>query len=159
MPKGHRGKPPATCHPDRPHYIRGLCQSCYGKQYRLTLPKPSPEVNKKRNATPAAKNRKDRWLAKQPLTYSQASHLKHRYGVTLTEVKQLLLRQRNKCALCEVAFEKYVVDHDHLTGRVRGLLCTPCNLALGSYEKLHMNHRLGRYLGYNETHPRICSME
>lgn len=34
MPKGVKGKPQATCHPDRVHYGYGLCHPCYNKKYR-----------------------------------------------------------------------------------------------------------------------------
>lgn len=44
--------------------------------------------------------------------------------------------QRNSCAICGLQFEQddlssLVIDHDHQTNRVRGLLCNPCNLMLG----------------------------
>lgn len=42
--------------------------------------------------------------------------------------------QGGKCLLCRRADEKLVVDHCHETGRVRGLLCTPCNNFLGWVE-------------------------
>lgn len=47
----------------------------------------------------------------------------------------MLVNQNRRCAACLVEVEdwqqKLSVDHDHLTGQVRGLLCQPCNLALG----------------------------
>ena len=48
--------------------------------------------------------------------------------------------QDGKCALCGTTEIKgnskyFSVDHDHKTGRVRGLLCTVCNTDLGVYEK------------------------
>ena len=39
--------------------------------------------------------------------------------------------QQSKCAACGKKTELLVVDHDHTSGAVRGLLCTNCNLALG----------------------------
>lgn len=53
-------------------------------------------------------------------------------------VDDLWTTQEGKCALCDVRFDRIkrpVVDHDHETGLVRGLLCTNCNLRLGHFEK------------------------
>ena len=50
--------------------------------------------------------------------------------MTLPEYISLYKRQRGVCAICERDRE-LVFDHDHKTGRVRGLLCRPCNVAIG----------------------------
>lgn len=73
-----------------------------------------------------------------------ALHLKKTYGITLDEYDQMLKDQNGVCAICEQPETvrprrgKYTdteirlaVDHDHVTGRVRGLLCKKCNIALG----------------------------
>ena len=57
------------------------------------------------------------------------AHLKHRYGITLEDFNQMLLEQEGLCAICRTQ-SKLNVDHDHETGRVRGLLCKRCNLAM-----------------------------
>lgn len=47
---------------------------------------------------------------------------------------ELLQAQNNKCAICYVTPDKtkgLAVDHEHTTGRIRGLLCHNCNLLLG----------------------------
>lgn len=46
-----------------------------------------------------------------------------------------LTKQDNKCLICEDVMTTPQVDHDHQTGRYRGLLCKPCNFGLGKYEK------------------------
>ena len=59
---------------------------------------------------------------------------KYRYGITKEEYNNLLLSQSNKCAICEIKFGngiKIVVDHNHKTDKVRGLLCSNCNFAIG----------------------------
>jgi len=62
-------------------------------------------------------------------------HLKKEYGITEEDVEKLLLAQQHQCAICEtnISTEKFSVDHDHNTGTIRGLLCTPCNVGLGHF--------------------------
>lgn len=59
------------------------------------------------------------------------SDLKYHYGLTLSEFNAMLAEQQGKCAICEKPMEQVVVEHDHRTGRVRGLACNPCNWMLG----------------------------
>lgn len=57
------------------------------------------------------------------------------YGITPEQVETLALGQGGVCAACgEVPGNKngFHVDHDHSTGKIRGLLCHGCNLALGN---------------------------
>lgn len=56
-----------------------------------------------------------------------------KYGLTLDEFNEMLVLQDYKCALCFGGpdDERLYVDHCHLTGRVRGLLCRRCNFTLG----------------------------
>jgi len=82
----------------------------------------------------------DQWLAHRRRV------AKHRYGedVTLDLIRNLYEQQEGCCAICGTAGtlsatserthrRKGVlcIDHDHITGEVRGLLCTACNLAIG----------------------------
>src|SRR5262245_30768892 len=57
--------------------------------------------------------------------------LRSLYKLTQSEYERMVREQRGRCACCGRA-RSLVVDHDHETGRVRGLLCTPCNSAIGS---------------------------
>ena len=61
---------------------------------------------------------------------ARESQWKHR-GIRMTEEKytRLLTLQDNTCAICEAppGARKLAVDHDHATGRIRGLLCFLCN--------------------------------
>lgn len=54
-----------------------------------------------------------------------------RYGITPAEYDNLLERQSGLCAGCGIHMAPPNVDHDHATGRVRGLLCFSCNAVLG----------------------------
>jgi hypothetical protein len=70
-----------------------------------------------------------------PIKY-QEQHLKRSYGITLNEYNQMLEGQDYKCITCGTTdpggkHGKFMVDHCHSTGKVRGLLCKSCNIALG----------------------------
>lgn len=67
--------------------------------------------------------------AENPARYRQLRH-KRLYGLSPAEFAALQEAQGGHCAICP-ASEKLVVDHDHSTGVVRGLLCDPCNQSLG----------------------------
>src|SRR5260221_4218550 len=59
--------------------------------------------------------------------------LRIRYGIEADRVEELLKLQRGKCPICKRDLHKFHVDHDHVTGVVRGLLCGPCNRGLGNF--------------------------
>jgi hypothetical protein len=64
-----------------------------------------------------------------------ARRMRRDYGISASEYLALFERQKGACALCEevVSHRRLCVDHDHQTGRVRGLLCIQCNSALGTF--------------------------
>jgi hypothetical protein len=61
------------------------------------------------------------------------SELHRKYGMTEDQYQCKLLEQNGACAVCKnpPSGRCLDVDHDHKNGRVRGLLCMSCNLALG----------------------------
>jgi hypothetical protein len=59
-------------------------------------------------------------------------HLKRRYGLTLQEFDGLLADQGLLCPIC-LERPAVHVDHDHSTGKVRGILCEMCNGGLGQF--------------------------
>jgi hypothetical protein len=59
--------------------------------------------------------------------------LKLRYGIDAAKAEALLRAQDGKCAVCGDPSPEHV-DHDHLSGDVRGILCFNCNGALGRFE-------------------------
>lgn len=66
------------------------------------------------------------------------ARLKRTYGITLEEYNALHSKQDGRCKICnqpETARNRSLaVDHDHKTGKVRGLLCGKCNMALGKFQ-------------------------
>ena len=63
---------------------------------------------------------------------SRHYHLKRRYGIGATEVEKLIREQGDLCPICERPNPDHV-DHDHATGRVRGVSCFNCNGGLGQF--------------------------
>ena len=65
------------------------------------------------------------------------THLKKRYGITPEDYAKMLSNQSGGCEICGKPSTNYKrrlhVDHDHLTGNLRGLLCVKCNLGIGYF--------------------------
>jgi hypothetical protein len=77
------------------------------------------------------------------------------YRLTPEEYDKILAVQGGKCASCEKSPShiRLAVDHDHKTGRIRGLLCWPCNHVLGLLrDNPELALKLGKYL-LNPTAP------
>lgn len=68
----------------------------------------------------------------------RSSNYKTLYGISLQEYNQMLREQGGKCKICGTPHTELgrglYVDHCHLTGEVRGLLCQACNVALGLFK-------------------------
>jgi hypothetical protein len=60
-------------------------------------------------------------------------HLKRRYKITQVDFDMLLALQGAKCAICSASDPEHV-DHDHVSGEVRGILCFNCNGGLGQFK-------------------------
>ena len=65
------------------------------------------------------------------------AYLLRTYGITLDTYNRMLEAQNHQCAICRRDnddIRKFAVDHDHLTGKVRALLCHNCNKGLGMFQ-------------------------
>ena len=65
--------------------------------------------------------------------------MKTKYGMSEMDYQRLLKIQNFECAICKSITpgqnrDHFCVDHDHKTGRVRGLLCDTCNKGLGFFK-------------------------
>ena len=95
------------------------------------------------------KNNRDKILKKN-LSWKKANSLEHekslrnsrylyRYGITTEEYESLFKTQNGQCKICKSTdfgrknANHFCVDHCHITGKVRGLLCHKCNSALGKF--------------------------
>src|SRR5690606_33401686 len=60
-----------------------------------------------------------------------------RFGLSRDDFDRMMDAQYGECCIChrpaEESSKRLAIDHDHETGRVRGLLCQKCNCALGLF--------------------------
>jgi len=62
---------------------------------------------------------------------------KYKYGITLEEKRQMYDEQNGKCGICEedmLVAKDCHLDHNHKTGKIRGILCDTCNRGLGYFQ-------------------------
>ena len=151
-----------TCrnHPDRKARCKGLCRQCYWRFRYYTCPSPSmmPEYRRKhvkpewyqkkkqRIATDPEYKRRiletarlsgKRRRKENPEAYTERQRRNYRksvYGITEEQYNLQLKAQDGKCLLCREQ-RRLCVDHDHKTGKIRGLICHRCNTMLGFIER------------------------
>jgi hypothetical protein len=88
------------------------------------------ECDHARNRVYHNKNREK--ITKQMLV----SHRRRLYGITEEEYNNMILSQNNLCAICNRPSNKTLhVDHNHTTGKIRGLLCSNCNTGIGFFNE------------------------
>jgi len=77
-------------------------------------------------------------------------------GVTPTIFQRLFDAQHGRCAICQTPLDGQAnVDHDHVTGAVRGVLCSACNYGLGFFRDTEDRlHRAAEYLRHYQQNPR-----
>jgi Recombination endonuclease VII len=65
--------------------------------------------------------------------YNRAYQIKSRYGILESDYNNMLIKQNKLCCICRQEKE-LCIDHDHKTGKIRGLLCRHCNSGLGLFK-------------------------
>lgn len=106
-----------------------------------------------------AKNSQRKWISENKekwRTIKTNQFLKRHYGISLIEYNDLLKQQNMCCAICGDSALKYKrklhVDHNHNTGKTRGLLCVNCNTGIGKFrESLTMLEKAKQYLLTHEN--------
>lgn len=141
-------------------YLRHRCKSCDDaakSKWRLANLPHVLSQQRRRAQSPeykvVAKRQHKAWRDKNRdhvRKYCKENELKRLYGLTSDDVSVLVLAQRGVCASCGGPPDDkrpLLVDHDHRTGKVRGLLCNSCNLTLGrSKENINRLRALAFYL-------------
>lgn len=121
-------KPRAKCHPEEPEKFMGLCVSCYGRRAntlrkRATCHPDMPRVTADGLCCLCRKRERI-------------------FGLTPDDYEAILKLQGGVCAICGKVFsdadnrsrESACVDHDHITGSIRGILCVACNAGIGQMQ-------------------------
>ena len=81
-----------------------------------------------------------KWCKENPERVREI-RIKHKYGITSKEYDRMINLQDNKCSICNKDFIKIPhIDHNHYTGKVRGLVCNGCNIDIGYYEKFQRDY-------------------
>lgn len=90
-----------------------------------------------RNAEKVAQSFKN-WYEKNKVSVAGKQRervMRNKYSLSLSDIGKLLASQGGGCAICSADAPggrgTWRVDHEHTTGRVRGLLCNGCNIGLG----------------------------
>jgi hypothetical protein len=115
----------------------------YGRQYYYR----NKELHNKHNREYNQANKewldvyKKKWRLSQSGRVSQyISRQKYKcrkYGITFDQLNQMKIDQKGMCAICSKPFtdsKKVHFDHDHITGKVRQLLCNNCNCGIGYFK-------------------------
>jgi hypothetical protein len=110
---------------------RLICKICISEKNKL---KYSPSLEKIKTAKKKVQNRN--------------RVIKCKYALTSAEFESMRTKQNNLCAICLSSSKKSLhIDHCHSTGKVRGLLCMKCNIALGLFkDSLNLLERAIEYL-------------
>lgn len=89
--------------------------------------------------------------------YDSDRHLKRKFGITRAQWGAIFEAQGRKCAICGSTTPRskwgWHTDHDHVSGKVRGILCWPCNHKLSAVELLgpQLNGYLRKYGSANRN--------
>lgn len=109
--------PPVCKHKDRKHHKAGYCEECYNERQD---------------------QKRGQYNSEQGLKH----YLRKTYGITSERYEEIANQQGGLCAICSKQCstsvnsgkeKRFHVDHDHETGKIRGLLCNHCNRGLGCF--------------------------
>jgi hypothetical protein len=105
---------------------RKICNFCRAQRAK-ELRAADPE---KYRAIDNASYQRNKEYQKQ---YGRNYHLKKKYGMTAEQWDATFESQGCACAICKSreTSHHWCVDHDHESGEVRGILCSPCNILIG----------------------------
>ncbi len=128
-------------------YLSAACRPCTAARLKEWRAANRDRHNANQSTYHAAnrdkRNARKREIFTDPAVKARVRGLRREatYGVTVEQYNEMLERQNGVCAICRspetMTYKGTIrflgVDHDHVTGRVRGLLCVKCNAALGMF--------------------------
>lgn len=145
-------------------YRKGACMDCEAARLKIYY-RNNPEYRE------ARRKQADQWRRDNPDRHREIAwgvSIKRKFGLTPAQYEAMFEAQDRCCALCCAPTHgrngksgrhdgsrnwrdaAWNVDHDHKTGRVRGLLCLKCNVRIGAYEGLRDEVGMDRVLAYLE---------
>jgi hypothetical protein len=120
--------------------LRGECKECNAAAKAAWYQRNRAAVIRKVQAWQAANPERVKAVRKKRNVARRAehreAHLVRTFGITQSEYDAMLAAQGGACAICDRSPREgssLHVDHDHGTGRIRGLLCFRCNGGLGQF--------------------------
>ncbi len=108
------------------------------------------------NAEKIRKQARERWLNNPKVReYATDYRFKKSYGISLKDFNLMVEKQNGLCLICKKPpnnnkkSDNLYIDHDHKTGKIRGLLCHKCNAGLGSFnDNVVLLEEAIKYLSY-----------
>lgn len=141
------------CHPERPYRAKGLCALCYRSANAVKLAAAQRAyvvANKSKVSEGLQRYRRDN---KEKVAIGKsATKRRALYGITPEAFNSAIVTQGHACKLCFAPFKNSKsthVDHDHVTCRLRGLLCPRCNTRIAHLEIARSD--LDRLFNYCDT--------
>ena len=144
-----------------PRCLQNLPEQDYTPSTWGTQGRPCGECNRDRVRKYGAahpeqsRERQNRWCEEHGAEAESARQRFSKYGLTKEDFESMLARQSYKCLGCQIELTYSAhVDHDHETGRVRGLLCGNCNRTLGMVQDDRARlYQLAAYLELDRSRP------
>lgn len=136
----------------RPEVIRRI-------EKRKTDPKwqqKRKEYYEKRKTDPEWQQKQKEYRAEKYESSNRDKLYQQRYGITVEEYEEMLESQNHSCAICgttDSGRRRFAIDHDHETGKVRGLLCDKCNMFVGHSQD--DDELMRKFVAYLEKPPRF----
>ncbi len=145
-----------ACQETKPHYSHGECRPCYRKRIgKIHVCKRCQRVGEHQAKGLCRTCYQDAYARANPekvAEHKRNQGLRKNYGLSRREHDALLLANP-ACAICADAFTeelKPAVDHCHISGKVRGILCHRCNKGLGLYrDRTELLRKAAEYLEKN----------
>lgn len=144
--KIYQGKPCQKCGDTERYECDGKCIRCKKKYQKLHHKTPEGKATLKRfrqsdkgklalqrhNASEKRKIYLKHYYTLDHVKKNQRyRHVKHTYGLSRADYDMLVKHSKGICEICSIFLKTPHVDHNHVTGKIRGLLCFSCNRLLG----------------------------
>lgn len=109
--------------------LNSYCRACNSKKCKKEY-----KANKMKYNTASTK-----WARENPnrrWEIARDSHLQNKFGISLDDYTKMLRKQKGGCAICgKPSTKSLAVDHNHKSGKIRGLLCFKHNIGLGYFDE------------------------